>query len=107
MRSFYDSNDKFLNEQKLIQPKQKYTFVRCPSIEHVSSFLESQVIEPPQKIVIHIGTNDLSITTPMDEFVSDLSVLLPQVSTEFPKSKSSTLLFSLEEIYYPTLQQQF
>lgn len=43
----------------------------------------------------------------MDEFVSDLSVLLPQVSTEFPKSKSSTLLFSLEEIYYPTLQQNF
>jgi len=27
------------------------------------------------------------MTTPMDEFVSDLSVLLTQVSTKFPKSK--------------------
>ena len=50
--------------------------------------------EHPQLIVIHTGTNDLTPTTPADEFVSNISVFITQASTMFPKSKIifSTLL---------------
>lgn len=89
-----DSNGKFLNKKKLFQPQQKYTFFRCPRIEHASSILESQLHEPRQLIVIHTGTNNLTMATPVDNFLSDLSVLITKVSTKFPKSKIiySTLL---------------
>ena len=48
----------------------------------------------PQLIIIHTGTNDLTTTTPIDDFISDISVLITQASTKFPKSKIvySTLL---------------
>ena len=44
--------------------------------------------------LIHSGTNDLTLTTPIDDFISDISVLITQVSTMFPKNKIiySTLL---------------
>ena len=44
--------------------------------------------------MIHSGTNDLTLTTPIDDFISDISVLITQASPMFPKSKIiySTLL---------------
>lgn len=49
-----NTNGKFLNKQKVFQPEQKYIFISCPRIENASSFLERQLIERPQLIVIHM-----------------------------------------------------
>ena len=38
-------------------------------------------------MLIHSGTNDLTLTTPVDNFISDFSVLITQASTMFPKRK--------------------
>ena len=66
-------------------------------IEHVRTTLQDEInqeSEHPHLIVIHSGTNDLTTTTPIDDFISDISVLITQASTMFPKSKViySTLL---------------
>ena len=92
-----DSNGKFLDKRKLFPSGQEFTFFRCPKIEHASTILQDEInqqSEHPQLIVIHSGTNDLTTTTPIDDFISDVSVLITQASTKFPKSKViySTLL---------------
>ena len=72
--------------------------IRCPKIEHARAILEDEIDKEsaghPQLIIIHTGTNDLTTTTPIDDFISDISVLITQASTKFPKSKIvySTLL---------------
>ena len=84
-----DSNGKFLDKRKLFPSGQEFTFFRCPKIEHASTILQDEInqqSEHPQLIVIHSGTNDLTTTTPIDDFISDVSVLITQASTKFPKS---------------------
>ena len=66
-------------------------------IEHVRTTLQDEInqeSEHPHLIVIYSGTNDLTTTTPIDDFISDISVVITQASTMFPKSKViySTLL---------------
>ena len=93
-----DSNGKFIDKRKLFQPTQDFTFFRCPKIEHARAILQDEIDKEsaghPQLIIIHTGTNDLTTTTPIDDFISDISVLITQASTKFPKSKIvySTLL---------------
>ena len=92
-----DSNGKFLDKRKLFPPGQEFTFYRSPTITHVRTVLQDEInqeLEHPQLILIHSGTNNLTPTTPIDDFISDISVLITQASTMFPKSKIiySTLL---------------
>ena len=92
-----DSNGKFLDKRKLFPPGQDFTFYRSPTITHVRTVLQDEInqeLELPQLILIHSGTNKLTPTTPIDDFISDISVLITQASTMFPKSKIiySTLL---------------
>ena len=93
-----DSNaGKFLDKRRLFPPGQKFSYFQCPKIEHALNTLQEEIArttEHPQLIVIHTGTNDLTPTTPADEFVSNISVFITQASTWFPKSKIifSTLL---------------
>ena len=92
-----DSNGKFLDKRKLFPPGQDFTFYRSPTITHVRTVLQDEInqeLEHPQLILIHSGTNNLTPTTPIDDFISDISVLITQASTMFPKSKIiySTLL---------------
>ena len=92
-----DSNGKFLDKRQLFPPVQDFTFYRSPTITHVRTVLQDEInqeLEHPQLILIHSGTNNLTPTTPIDDFISDISVLITQASTMFPKSKIiySTLL---------------
>ena len=92
-----DSNGKFLDKRKLFPPGQDFTFYRSPTIAHVRTVLQDEInqeLEHPQLILIHSGTNNLTPTAPVDNFISDISVLIIQASTMFPKSKIiySTLL---------------
>ena len=86
-----DSNGKFLDKRKRFPPRQGFTFCRSPTITQVCTILHSDEINQesghPQLILIHSGTNDLTLTTPIDDFISDVSVLITQASTMFPKSK--------------------
>ena len=68
-----------------------YILVGCPWVLQDEI---NQELEHPQLILIHSGTNNLTPTTPIDDFISDISVLITQASTMFPKSKIiySTLL---------------
>ena len=93
-----DSNGKFLDKRKPFPPGQDFTFYRSPTITHVRTVLQDQInqeLEHPHLILpVHSGTNNLTPTTPIDDFISDISVLITQASTMFPKSKIiySTLL---------------
>ena len=86
-----DLNGKFINRRKLFQPTQDFTFFRCPKIEHARAILQDEIDKEsagyPQLIIIHTGTNDLTTTTPIHDFISDISVLITQASTKFLKSK--------------------
>ena len=101
-----DSNGKFLDKRKLFPSGQQFKFFRCPNIEHARAILQDEInqeSEHPHLIVIHSGTNDLTTTTPIDDFISDISVLITQASTMFPKSKViySTVLPRLSYLIYP------
>ena len=93
-----DSNGKFLDKRKRFPPREDFTFCRSPTITQVRTILDCDEINQesghPQLILIHSGTNDLTLATPIDDFISDISVLITQASTMFPKSKIiySTLL---------------
>ena len=93
-----DSNGKFLDKRKPFPPGQDFTFYRSPTITHVRTVLQDQInqeLEHPHLILpVQSGTNNLTQTTPIDDFISDISVLITQASTMFPKSKIiySTLL---------------
>ena len=54
----------------------------------------NQEPEHPQLILVYSSTNDLTATTQINDFISDISVLITQASTIFPKYKInySTLL---------------
>ena len=89
-----DSNGKFLNKRKLFKPQQEHKYFRCPKVEHARDVLQNALQEHPELIVIHTGTNNLTPTTPIDTFISDISALVTEASTKFSKSKIiySTLL---------------
>ena len=89
-----DSNGKFLNKRKLFKPQQEHKYFRCPKVEHAREALQNALQEHPELIVIHTGTNNLTPTTPIDTFTSDISALVTEASTKFSKSKIiySTLL---------------
>ena len=89
-----DSNGKLLNMRKLFHPKQELKYFRCPTIEDGNNTLQTNLQEQPKLLVIHTGTNNLMPTTQIDDFVSEISAFVMDVSTKFPKSKIiySTLL---------------
>ena len=89
-----DSNGKFLNKTKLFKPQQELKHFGCPKVEHARDALQNELQEHPELTVIHTGTNNLTPTTPIDTFISDISVLVTEASTKFSKSKIiySTLL---------------
>ena len=89
-----DSNGKFLNKTKMFQPKQELKYFRCPTIEDGRNILQTSIKEHLKLIVIHTGTNNLTPTSQIADFVSEISAFVTEASTKFPKSKIiySTLL---------------
>ena len=89
-----DSIGKFLNMRKLFHTKQELKYFRYPTNEDGRDTLQTNLQEHPKLLVIHTGTNNLTPTSQIDEFVSEISAFVTQVSTKFPKSKIiySTLL---------------
>ena len=66
---------------------QDFTLCGSPTITHVGTILQDEINQEsghPQVMLIHSGTNDLTLTTPVDNFISDFSVLITQASTMFP-----------------------
>ena len=66
---------------------QELKYFRCPTIEDGRDTLQTNLQEHPKLLVIHTGTNDLTPTSQIDEFVSEMSAFVTEVSTKFPKSK--------------------
>ena len=90
-----DSNGKYIDARKLFLPTQEFSYFRCPKIELVNTILnENQKSGHPQVIIINCGTNDLTTTTLVKDFISITSASISQASIKFPKSKIiySTLL---------------
>ena len=92
-----DSNGRFVDKRKRFPPRQDFTFCRSPTITQVRTILHCDEINQesghPQLILIHSGTNDRPLNTPIDDFISDISVLITQASTMFRKVKSFILPF--------------
>lgn len=88
-----DSNGKYLKRKKMFPPNQKLKYFRCPTIAQARNTL-TELQDTPQLLLIHTGTNDLTITTPIDEITSNLLTLITEAATKFPTSKIiySTLL---------------
>ena len=88
-----DSNGKYLKRKKMFPPNQKLKYFRCPTIAQARTTL-TELHETPQLLLIHTGTNDLTITTPIGEITSNLLTLITEAATKFPTSKIiySTLL---------------
>ena len=72
----------------------KFIIAGCPKIENARATLHNDINDSPQLLLIHTGTNDLSITPPIVEFIAELSTLITEAATKFPTSKIiySTLL---------------
>ena len=66
---------------------------RRPTIVQARTTL-TELHDTPQLLLIHTGTNDLTITTPIGEITSNLLTLITEAATKFPTSKIiySTLL---------------
>ncbi|XP_015775386.1 PREDICTED: uncharacterized protein LOC107353570 [Acropora digitifera] len=72
------------------------TTSRCSKIELVNTILSDVEIERSGHkpvIIFHSGTNDLTTTTPAQDFTSSISASISQASIKFLKSK----------IIYPTV----
>ena len=78
----------------MFPPNQEVHYSWCPNIENARATLHNDINDSPQLLLIHTGTNDLSITTPIVEFIAELSTLITEAATKFPTSKIiySTLL---------------
>ena len=77
----------FLDKRKVCPPGQDFTLCGSPTITHVGTILQDEINQEsghPQVMLIHSGTNYLTLTTPVDNFISDFSVLITQASTMFP-----------------------
>ena len=89
-----DSNGKFLDTKRMFPPNQEVHYSWCPKIENARATLHNDINDSPQLLLIQTGTNDLSITTPIVEFIAQLSTLITEAATKFPTRKIiySTLL---------------
>ena len=89
-----DSNGKFLDTKRMFPPNQEVHYSWCPKIENARATLHNDINDSPQLLLIHTETNDLSIATPIAEFIAELSTLITEAATKFPASKIiySTLL---------------
>ena len=81
-----DSNGKFLNEKKIFSSNQEIKCFRCPRLETTRALLQD-IHDSPNVIVIHTGTNDLTASSPLNDFIYDLTTLITQASKKFPHSK--------------------
>ena len=82
-----DSNGKFLDTKRMFPPNQEVHYSWCPKIENARATLHNDINDSPQLLLIHTGTNHLSITTPIVEFIAELSTLITEAATKFPTSK--------------------
>ena len=57
-----DSNGKFLNTKTMFPSSYATQYFRCPKIENARALIQNKIIDSPQLIVIHTGTNDLEMT---------------------------------------------
>ena len=57
-----------------------------PKDENARALLQD-IHHSPNVIVIHTGTNDFIASSPMNDFIYDLTTLITQASTKFPHSK--------------------
>ena len=81
-----DSNGIFLDKRKVCPPGQDFTLCGSPTITHVGTILQDEINQEsghPQVMLIHSGTNDLTLTTPVDNFISDFSVLITKKKKNF------------------------
>ena len=62
-------------------------YFRCPTIAKARAIIHNDLSDSPQLLVIHTGSNDLTLTTPTDEFISEVSSFITETATKFPKSK--------------------
>ena len=69
-------------------------YFRCPKIENARALIQNEIVDFPQLIVIHTGTNDLEMTHTVDDLISEITTMITEASTKFPCSKIiySTLL---------------
>ena len=58
---------------KLFHPKQELRYFRCPTIEDGKNTLQSNIQEHPKLPVIDTGTNNLTPTSQIGDFVSEIS----------------------------------
>ena len=82
-----DSNGKYLNTKKMFPSNKNIEYFRCPTIAKARAIVQNDLSDSPQLLVIHTGTNDLTSTTPTDEFIADISSFITEAATKFPKSK--------------------
>ena len=89
-----DSNGKFLNTKKMFPSSYTAQYFRCPKIENARALIQNEIIDSPQLIVIHTGTNDLEMTHTVEDLISEITIMIREASTKFPSSKIiySTLL---------------
>ena len=80
---FCDSKGKFLNEKKIFPSNQEIKSFRCPRIETATQI--SYKHDSPNVIIIHNGTNDLTASSPLNDFIYYLTTLITQASTKFPQ----------------------
>ena len=81
-----DSNGKFLNKTKIFPSNQEIKCFRFPRIETARALLQD-IYDSPNVIVIHTGTIDLTASSPLNDFIYNLTTLITQASTKFPHSK--------------------
>jgi len=87
---------KYIDTRKLFHPTQEFLYFRFPKIELVNTMLsdvENEKSGHPPVIINHSGTNDLTATTPAEDFTFNISASISQASIKFLKSK----------IIYPTV----
>ena len=60
-----DSNNKNINFSKLFEHHYNVELLYCPTAASAVINLQSKQLKPPTKILIHIGTNDLDVMSPV------------------------------------------
>ena len=83
----YDSNGRFLNSKKMFPSSYTVQYFRCPKIENARALIQNEIVDSPQLIVIHSGTNDLEMTHTVDDLISEITTMITEASTKFPCSK--------------------
>jgi len=74
-----------LKETKIFPSNKNIEYFRCPTIAKARAIIHNDLSDSPQLLVIHTGTNDLALTTPTDEFISELSSFNTEATTKFPE----------------------